>query len=338
MSHEAAFEGVLNQAQNLTKTQILILGTNHFNGTEGFKPQYLDTLIEHLTDYAPDVTAIENLSPELIAAMEAEGGIFKQGAERFAGGMLRMAARAQTLLGYDRPTAKEQVKRLQAQDTATLGPAEKTQLVMNLLAAYDLNNAALQWRYLSADGHGVDIAEDIAQALDVHLESPNETASIVLKLASRLGHQQVFCIDDHRDAGLLEFYGEALEEITSDMMKAHIAKIPPLQEADRRFAEGLERGDLWEYMLFVNSPGFMRALVDTEVGGYYSFQLPSGVDRMRAAQWEVRNLYMAGNIRYASALYPGGRVLAVVGYSHKPFLDRYLAQLTDVQLVYLGDL
>lgn len=47
---------------------------------------------------------------------------------------------------------------------------------------------------------------------------------------------------------------------------------------------------------------------------------------------------MAGNLRLASALHPGGRVLAVVGSSHKPLLDRYLAALTDVQLVHLGEL
>ena len=82
----------------------------------------------------------------------------------------------------------------------------------------------------------------------------------------------------------------------------------------------------------------MRALVDVEVGIYYRLKLPSGIDRMRAAQWETRNLYMAGNLRLASALYPGGKILAVVGSSHKPLLDRYLARLTDVQLEHLGDL
>jgi hypothetical protein len=69
-----------------------------------------------------------------------------------------------------------------------------------------------------------------------------------------------------------------------------------------------------------------------------SSNLPSGVDRSRVAQWEVRNLLIAAHIRQATALHPGERMLVVIGSAHKPFLDRYLRQMLDVRVIQLESL
>jgi hypothetical protein len=60
---------------------------------------------------------------------------------------------------------------------------------------------------------------------------------------------------------------------------------------------------------------------------------PNDVGRARVSAWEVRNLRMAANIREATNVKPGGRVLVIVGAAHKPWLDAYLAMMSDVQLV-----
>jgi pheromone shutdown protein TraB len=70
---------------------------------------------------------------------------------------------------------------------------------------------------------------------------------------------------------------------------------------------------------------------------FFRTELPSKIDRARVALWEARNLNIAGRIRAASAWHPGGRVLVVIGAAHKPFLDLYLAQMMDIQVVQLGD-
>jgi hypothetical protein len=336
---DTAFEGVLEQARNLAKTQILVLGCTHFReAADNFRSQLVDTLLDKLTEFAPDVIAVENLSPELVAMMEAEGGFYGEVVERFAGKSITLARKAQSLLSLDRRAAREHAKRLA--EAAVLSSSEKTRLVLLLTAAYDLNNAALLWGHLSFKErqNAAEDLGDLAAALDTYLESPSEVVSVALRLAASLKHRRVHFIDDHRDATLFELYGERINEIDESTVRHYMGQIAPLGEAERLFAAGLEQGDLWEFFLFINAPEFARALVDTEVGIYYRLNLPSSIDRMRAAQWEVRNLYMAGNLRYASALYPSGRVLALVGYAHKPFLDRYLTQLTDVQLVQLGDL
>ncbi len=338
---DSAFAGVLEQARDLPKTQILVLASTHLETlTEGFSPRLLDTLVGKLAAYKPDVIAVENLSPDLVAMMESEGGFYAEIIERFASKRLTLAARAQGVLGLERRAAKEEGKRLAAKREAeTLEPDVFGRLVLSLVAAYDLNNAALAWGYLSTEScRDTASMNGLGEDLDTYLERPDEVVSIALRLAAQLGHPHVHYLDDHRDAALFELYGERIEEIDYDAVRRYIDQIPALQESRRLLQAGLEAGDLWDLYRYANTPEFMAAVVDAEVGVYYGMKPPSGIDRMRAAQWETRNLYMAGNLRYASALYPGGRVLAVVGWSHKPLLDRYLAELTDVQLVHLGDL
>ena len=60
--------------------------------------------------------------------------------------------------------------------------------------------------------------------------------------------------------------------------------------------------------------------------------------RRYVAWWEVRNYRMVASIRQAAGDHPGGRVLAIVGSSHKPYFERYLAQSHDGALVDVLDL
>lgn len=61
-----------------------------------------------------------------------------------------------------------------------------------------------------------------------------------------------------------------------------------------------------------------------------------GLLRARNAQWRTRNLAMATRLRDATALIPGGRLLAIVGDSHvRPLraalsVDQHDLELTDI--------
>ena len=60
---------------------------------------------------------------------------------------------------------------------------------------------------------------------------------------------------------------------------------------------------------------------------------PEQFGRAYLAWWEVRNLRMVSNIRAAFGSRAGARVLNLVGASHKPCYDAYLAMMSDVTLV-----
>jgi hypothetical protein len=76
-------------------------------------------------------------------------------------------------------------------------------------------------------------------------------------------------------------------------------------------------------------------LIEIECLSWLRVNHPSTLGRVRLADWEVRNLVMTAYLRRASALYAGKGILVIVGGSHKPLFDRYLKQLTDVQVVQL---
>jgi hypothetical protein len=65
---------------------------------------------------------------------------------------------------------------------------------------------------------------------------------------------------------------------------------------------------------------------------------PEQYGRVYLAWWETRNLRMVSNIRAAFGNHPGARVLNVVGSSHKPYYDAYLAMMSDVTLVDAEDI
>jgi hypothetical protein len=153
-------------------------------------------------------------------------------------------------------------------------------------------------------------------------------------LAQELGHQQLAYIDDHQDAAIYFGIAERLEpELAASDYDALVRQDPAWKASDQAFETAVAQGDLLPYYRYANTPDFARQSVDRECGTYLHTRLASGLDRARLAQWEVRNLNMAARIRQESALIPGGRLLAIAGYSHKPLLDLYLRQLVDVEVV-----
>ena len=55
--------------------------------------------------------------------------------------------------------------------------------------------------------------------------------------------------------------------------------------------------------------------------------------RTRVALWETRNMRQAAHIREITALFPGRRVLVIVGSAHKAWFDYYLGMMSDVEIV-----
>lgn len=100
---------------------------------------------------------------------------------------------------------------------------------------------------------------------------------------------------------------------------------------------GIEAGDLLPYFLHLNSTAYQEA----DLGGQWAIFLEVGVDpllgRARVARREVRDLRIATHIRWVTARHPGSRVLVLIGASHKPFLESFLSQMYDIELVQLSE-
>jgi|SRR5699024_3573858 len=95
----------------------------------------------------------------------------------------------------------------------------------------------------------------------------------------------------------------------------------PLKETTSQLEQGIKDSTLFPLYQFMNSPAYVKQ--DKKIQWRNIFletEEFNKVLRQQLALWEVRNLGIAANIRKASAHKPGGRVLVIIGGSHKAFL------------------
>jgi hypothetical protein len=119
-----------------------------------------------------------------------------------------------------------------------------------------------------------------------------------------------------------------------DSLGAVIDQDPAFQREDSLLQASLDAGSLMPYYRFVNARPFLDAKVNTPFRrAFVQPSFPDGLGARRIALWETRNLNMAANIRRATERIPGGRMLVIVGSSHKPFLDHYLDRMMGVTVV-----
>lgn len=329
------------------RTQVLVLASEHLRtlGTD-FQPHILDHLLEVLEGYQPDMVAVEALPPEEIArllpgATETPQGVEAQLLEAFAGEAISLGHEAQEALGLTYEEARDAADSLVVADPAGGEPHER--LALHLLAAYDLPSAILQWSYVpQGERSGIaGLDSVIAMALDREAQRPNEIVSIGVALARRLGLQRMFSIDDHVDdeIGLKTGLNDALmEEIQRSSAYAELTASTYFQEAASRLPAAARTGDLLPLYRLLNSIEHLEDDVSAQWHFFFRTRLDSKRDRVRVALWEARNLNMAARVRTYAAWHPGGRVLVIVGAAHKPFLDRYLGQMMDVEIVQFTNL
>jgi Family of unknown function (DUF5694) len=322
---------------NFKKTQILVLGSTHLGPLgDKFHPRLLDNLIEILKRFKPDLICVENLSGEVIERMLRGGD--EATAQQFASSHIRFAKRAQKIVGMTRVEAEHHAKKLPHKKLTT---QKRLELILTFLAAYDSNSAALQWSYLPQKVRETTekIPKDIRVFLDKSLTRANEVMSIGARLAREFNLQMLVAVDDHPAFDTYPYsseeYGEAIGEGYKLVNETHESFYEEFEEREKK---ALGRGDLLPYYRYINSPKACKMFEEAECHNFLRTKHPAGLDRARIAEWEVRNLVMTAYIRKASAMVAGKRILMIVGCSHKPLFDRYLKQLTDIEIVQLREI
>jgi hypothetical protein len=217
-----------------------------------------------------------------------------------------------------------------------MGQDGRLTLVQSLTAAYRFPSAVLQWRRLSPDARAAQttLPDTTAVALTDRLTAANETYSIGMRLAHERGHQRLYPVDHHGSKDLLlPIYGPLQKSPVIDSMRAAFKRNPVLRRKDSLMQAGFRGGSLLRMYRYVNSDTMAQTDVDLQWRSWLRADLPDGIGRTRLALWETRNLHMVGHIRRVTAQHPGGRVLVIVGSSHKPFFDAYLRQMMGVHVV-----
>ena len=340
--HQRSVHTILSQhLDDSSKTQVMVLATPHLRILKDcFKPSATDSLLSALRRYRPQLIGIESIPPEEIDAMVKKGGDNAIIVDAFAGKHTSYAAVTQKLIGRSATEAKTEADSI-LQWSLPTDASTRLNLIVHLLAANDYYSALLQWSYLPQDArtHNNTLPDSISRQMNEALLSPNEIHSLAIVLAKTLRLQRLFSIDDHYDDLMLLPVNETLsEEISKHPLYQEIAQSTLYTNQEAMLRRACQDGNLLPHYKYLNSPEYLLMDVDTQWSFFLRTKLPSGLDRYRLTLWEVRNLNIASNIRKATATHNGGRMLVIIGASHKPFLDNYLNQMGDIKLVNVDEL
>jgi len=331
------------------KTQILILGTSHLRQIEQqFKPEMLDSLITILSNYNPDVIAVETVTPELIETLKNRleiSPLAGEVLETFAHNHLILGKKAQDHLEISflqiQQEYKKTMKGLTLKKSRSISSEERARNILIMLAGYDLNTALLQWAYLKAEEKSSrsPIPEELGEILDEIQKKVNEVNVLAVRLSKKLGLQRLYPVDDFEDLDAVEDYLPQLKkEIAENPFFKQTLESPVYKESQARLNAAVQKSDLLPYYRYLNSPQYIDADVKAQWGVFLKTHLPSRADRNRLGLWETRNLKIAAHLRTVCAMHPGKRILVIYGVAHKPFLEAYLNCWIDVRLVKFEDL
>lgn len=318
--------------QNLAgpPTQVLVIAASHLSNFSSFKPEYADALVGKLAAFEPTIIAIEALS-----------GVQCDGLRRFDSAHAGLADRycpstepAGAAFGLDVPQATEEARKLLAEFSASPSPAQRRRLAGLFLAGGEQASALVQWLRLdptervASDG----LTEPLVQTLTSLSVKNNENYVVGARLAAERGLERVYGMDDHTADDAL--YG--MDEAAGPAIQA-IWKTPnPTLEAMQAMDVPTDGESTLAIFRFNNLPATQANLAISEHGLATSQVTPGLYGRQYTAWWEVRNQRMAANIRASFANHPGAKVLVIVGGTHKPYLEAYLDQIHEVQLVDAG--
>lgn len=319
--------------------EVLVLATPHLSGVEGVTAAHVDRVIATLSGFAPQAVVVEALPPHTIEAMQQQADLHPESLDAFVGARFReLVAESQRLLGVDPAAAR---KALASECAKALPATADANLRCIRLAAASWDKPwvdYLAWRHgrewpaLGPDGL---LGERIGRLKT----STNENELLGARLADQFGQPRLFGMDDQPGE---EVYGPVFEALIpaigqSQAYAAFKTEARIIKEAGERTRHAVAGRDLLPLYHWVNSPEYSGLVLDEEWRLFVDRDLPRGPGQARIDLWDVRNLAMVSNILRVVSRHPGERVLVIVGASHKPFFDDYLARSIGVRVRQLDE-
>ena len=318
------------------KSQVLILGTAHLEQISGFEASMLNNVIKKLDSFNFEAIGIEKMSGELLNDIQSRkdsafDGITKGG---FGAQYLNLADTVRKTQKITFLQAQKSINTLLKQESLSL--LERKELLFNFLAVTDIPSAALQYLYINNKSlFTTEFERYIVEILEKKISSKNEYYSLALQLAKRGNLNQLEPIDNFQDEPLLfKYYPEFIDDYTVNAeIFAGISQLPIFQKTNQLTQEGIEAKDFSDLYHFLNSDEYISEDYNAQWAIWLKSNFPSGSDRARYYLWEMRNLQIAANIMNLVARNPQKKILIIIGASHKGFLEKYLTQIEDIEVL-----
>ncbi|MET0322857.1 MAG: DUF5694 domain-containing protein [Duganella sp.] len=318
-------------ARKLVKGQInevLVLGSPHLSQLpKPFNADTLRLLNQRLVQWRPQAVAIEALSGVQCANLQRYPQRYDETFKTYC----RAASVAQKASGLTAAGAIDLAEQMLASWPAAPAAFQRRELASLFLAAGEPGSALVQWLRLPASERLPDDGLDTAlvDLLNQLQGKPDESYLIAAQVAAQSGLERLYAIDDHtsdKPTDDQKAAGAAIMKAWDNPATAQRTRDDKALQGDASAA-----GVLAMYRAY-NDAGQAALIFRSDFGAALEEPSAPHYGRGYVTYWETRNLRMAANIREA-LMPPGGRMLVVVGASHKFYLEAYLNQMHDVRIV-----
>ncbi len=317
--------------------EVLVLGTPHLSELpKDFAPAMLAPLLDRLAAWRPTAIATESLSGLQCDSLRRYPARYADTVKTYCPDL----APAAQATGLDAPAANAEAERLLGSWPAAPSPVQRRRLAAVFLAAGEPGSALVQWLRLAPDERraGDGLNDELVALLEKRRTRVNETSLVAATLAARLGLERLWSVDDH-SADTADDADPVVRKAGGDAVaRAWDNPATRAREAEStRLNANLARpgGVLAMYRAY-NGPGAPALVYRSDFGAAFVEPSRQGFGRQYLGYWETRNLRMVANIRDILGRYPGTRLLAIVGASHRGYYEAYLNQMHDVRLIDTG--
>lgn len=300
-------------------TEILIVGSQHIGPT--ISDTALQNTLARLIAWTPDLVAVEVLPGEVVQLFHEQGGWltdFKHGGFPVA---LKLGQVAQELTGWNRVQAARKAEAAEEPQTRVLA----------YLAAFEPYNALLHWT------PDLELPPELAAGMAELAASSSEAVRLGVKVARTLCHTRLGLLDDFPLYQMpAAWWAEYEAGQQTPEFKAWLDAHPLFVNSRQVSQQAQEAGDYWLVLRYLNSPEGVGECDTLE----NEANLRLGrAGRAKQADWDGRNLLMAARLRQETGRIPGGRLLFIVGSSHKGPMEAALKALgPDLRIVALSEL
>lgn len=318
------------------KTKVLILGTPHLNQIENFQIQMLDSTISILNEESFDAVCIESMPTELLYDIRSrKDDAFKDVLTYFGGARLLIADSVQKQLNIGFMEAEKRFLELSNKDI--LSDKKHLLMIEYALAIADPASATLHYTYLKDKSiiKESKLSNHFFNDIIANIDETNEIYSLGLKLAKNKNLNRIEYIDNVQDEALLfKYFPTFIQDYTDNQeMFKNIASLPIFVKGNKILEESMNKKDFLDYYRFLNSEEYKTQDFEAQWKIWLKTNFSSGSDKARFYLWEMRNLQVAANIIKVCSFYSGKKVIVIIGASHKSFIEKYLSQVPDIEIM-----
>lgn len=318
-------------SQPIKKTQIMVLGTAHLAQITGFESASLSQVLDSLNSKKFDVVGIEQMPSQLLLDIKGRPESYWQELYNNFSTYIEFGKAQQNVQNLTREKAQMIVQEKSQKENLT--EDEKIELINANVCSYDIWSAVLVYQTLQNKNR---LSNEVGELLGKLSKSNNEINQIGITVAKSNNLKQIFPIDNLQDETiLLNEYPKFMEDYQEKAkeMGNMISNNRFLKKQNQLQEDAVKNKNLYPLYQFFNSDEYSKDDFEAQWAIWFKTQFPSKTDRARYSLWEMRNLLITANILKLAAAHPEKKILIIIGASHRGFIEKYLEQLPDVEVM-----